>query len=258
MEIQNVLIYFIGTAGSGKSTLTYKYQQWLTRQGFDSITINLDPGAEKLGYEPDIDIREWVKLNEIMEEYQLGPNGAQIVCADMLALKINEVKKLLGGFKSNYVLVDTPGQMELFTFRKASTVVIDTLGSDNAVLAFLYDPLIASVPNGFVSLTMLAATLQFRFNLPMVSLLSKVDMIGLDDLNKMLDWSKDIELLFNDYMETSGDVTDHFNFELLKVLESMELIKELIPTSSETGEGMAEIYTLCQNVFMAGDDLTPS
>jgi GTPase SAR1 family protein len=252
-----MMIYFIGTAGSGKSTLTYSFQQWLTRQGFNSIIINLDPGAENLHYVPDIDIREWLRLSDIMEEYDLGPNGAQIVCADMLAFRIQEVKDILDTFKTNYVLVDTPGQIELFSFRKASNIVVDTLGRDRSILAFLFDPFIGSVPNGFISLIMLAATIQFRFNLPEITLLSKADLIDPGDLEKMVEWSKDVDKLSSDSMAESKQVDDHISYELLKVLESMDVVKELIPSSSETGEGLVEIYNLCQQEFMASDDLTP-
>lgn len=256
MEEDSIMVYFVGTAGSGKSTLTYAYQKWLLREGYDSIIINLDPGAELLNYEPDIDIREWLKLQDVMEEYNLGPNGAQIVCADMLAFKIQEVKDILDTFKTNYVLIDTPGQIELFSFRKASNVVIDTLGRDRSIVNFLFDPFIGSVPNGFISLVMLAATVQFRFNLPSLNLLTKVDLAEPETVNTMIDWSKNIERLYSDAEKGSKEMVDHLNFELLKVLEDMELIKELVPTSSETGEGMADIYTLCQEEFMASDDLT--
>lgn len=255
MEDENILIYVVGTAGSGKSTLTYIFQQWLLRNGYDAITVNLDPGAEKLNYEPDVDIREWLKLQDIMVEYQLGPNGAQIVCADMLAFRIQEVKEILDGFKSNYVIVDTPGQIELFAFRKASNVVVDTLGSDRAILAYLIDPFIGSIPNGFVSLCMLAATLQFRLNLPAINLISKVDLVEPANLNNMMEWSKDGDKLYSDCISESKNLSDNLNFELLKVMESMDIIKELVPVSAITEEGLAEIYTLCQQEFMASDDL---
>ncbi|HNU35906.1 MAG TPA: ATP/GTP-binding protein, partial [Methanomassiliicoccales archaeon] len=46
-------IYFVGTAGSGKSSLIYAFQEWLTLQGLDSVIINLDPGVEHMPYQPD-------------------------------------------------------------------------------------------------------------------------------------------------------------------------------------------------------------
>ena len=41
-------VFFVGTAGSGKSTLVGAYRQWLDGNGVDAITINMDPGAETL------------------------------------------------------------------------------------------------------------------------------------------------------------------------------------------------------------------
>ena len=63
---EEIFIFFIGTAGSGKSTLTSNFHDWIKLRGIDSIIVNLDPGAENLPYKPDVDIRDWIKLSEIM------------------------------------------------------------------------------------------------------------------------------------------------------------------------------------------------
>ncbi|MCA1818930.1 MAG: ATP/GTP-binding protein, partial [Halobacteriales archaeon] len=65
-------IYFAGTAGAGKSTLVAAYDRWAKQHGISTVVVNLDPGAEKLPYTPDVDIRDWVKIKEIMEEHGLG------------------------------------------------------------------------------------------------------------------------------------------------------------------------------------------
>ena len=145
-------VYFVGTAGSGKSTLVYAFQQWMTLQGLDTITVNLDPGAEQIPYEPDVDIRDWVKVEEVMRDYGLGPNGAQIVCADLMALNSKELVETVEKFRTNYVLIDTPGQIELFAFRQSSQVIIDALGRDQSFLAFLSDPALARTASGYVSM----------------------------------------------------------------------------------------------------------
>ncbi|EQD72996.1 Protein of unknown function, ATP binding protein, partial [mine drainage metagenome] len=75
-------------------------------------------------------MRDWVRLPEIMSEYGLGPNGAQVAAADMIALKIFEVKQALQGYRSDFVLLDTPGQIELFAFREASKAMVEALGTD--------------------------------------------------------------------------------------------------------------------------------
>jgi hypothetical protein len=55
---------------------------------YDVITMNLDPGVVRLPYSPDIDVRQFVDYNDIVDRYELGPNGALIVAMDQVALKI--------------------------------------------------------------------------------------------------------------------------------------------------------------------------
>ena len=143
-------------------------------EGLDCITINLDPGAEFIPYEPDIDIRDWVKVSEVMEDYGLGPNGAQVVCADLMALHVKELVEAVDGFKTPYVLIDTPGQIELFAFRQSSQVIIDQLGQDDSFLVYLSDPLLVKSPTGFVSSLMLCATVHFRFAMPIRQRLGEI------------------------------------------------------------------------------------
>src|SRR5207302_5152262 len=50
-------LYFLGTAGSGKSTMVYAFQLWMNSQGFDCVSVNLDPCAEFLQYSPDLEVR---------------------------------------------------------------------------------------------------------------------------------------------------------------------------------------------------------
>ncbi|KAL8989120.1 MAG: hypothetical protein Q9177_001929, partial [Variospora cf. flavescens] len=42
--------------------------------------VNLDPAAEDFSYEPDLDIKDLISLEDVMEEMGLGPNGGLIYC----------------------------------------------------------------------------------------------------------------------------------------------------------------------------------
>lgn len=46
--------------------------------------INLDPAAESFAYEPELDLRELVTVDDVMEEMELGPNGALVYCMEYL------------------------------------------------------------------------------------------------------------------------------------------------------------------------------
>lgn len=46
--------------------------------------VNLDPAAEYFDYEPLVDIRELIQLDDAMEdvELQFGPNGGLVFCME--------------------------------------------------------------------------------------------------------------------------------------------------------------------------------
>jgi GTPase SAR1 family protein len=255
--MKRINVFFVGTAGSGKSTLTKAFHNWMNTLGLDVISVNLDPGVEYIPYTPDIDIREWISLIDVMHEHNLGPNGAQIACADMLVLNIDKVKSALDKFKTNYVLIDTPGQTELFSLRHSSERIVQMFGKERSVLLFLFDPFIARTPSGFVAQLLLASTVQFRFNIPIFIVLSKSDMIEKDALDTVLEWSEDLFKLEEALMNEGRQMQSHLNIELLKTLQDMEIYKALTPSSAETAAGLEEIYNFIQQIFEGGEDIMP-
>lgn len=249
------ILYVIGTAGSGKSTLAHAYGEWANLQGYDAVQVNLDPGAESLPYEPDVDIRDWINLQEVMEEYELGPNGAQIMAADLIALNAKEVAAVLEDYRTDYYLVDTPGQMELFTFRESSRVVLDVFGRETAFLLYLSDPVLARQPSGFVSSLLLSATCQFRHGLPFVHILSKADLLSEEELQRVLRWSVDAYVL-NEALTAEGVSPEAvLDTEFLKALETIGVYRRLVPVSAELPFGLEDIYSAVQSSLAGGEDL---
>lgn len=246
-------IYFVGTAGSGKSTLVHSYKQWLDVNGIDSIVVNMDPGADTLPYEADIDIREWINLAEVMDEYSLGPNGAQIVAADLMSMNINNLLDALGDFKTRYALIDTPGQLELFAFRSSSQVLTEALGKSKSMVAFLMDPMLCRSPNGFVSSMVLSSLVQFRLGLPMINILSKSDVLSEEERERITSWFNDPFILYDDLLDEKG-VQSMVGTELFKAVENIGVFGDIRAVSSQEGTGMDEIYNASQLSFEAGED----
>jgi GTPase SAR1 family protein len=249
-------IYFVGTAGAGKTSLVGAFQRWLQLQGLDCVTVNLDPGAEKLSYTPEYDIREWLSLRDVMEEYGLGPNGAQIACADLMAVRMGEVREILDGFKTPYLLIDTPGQLELFAFRKSSRHIVESLTGDRSILMFLLDPAVAKAPSGYISQLMLGATVQFRFSLPLMNLISKSDLLDEDELKKMRSWAEDPFRLQAAIEEELSGTSGQFNIEMFRAMETVGAFRDFRAVSAETLEGLEDVYQCVQNNFFGGEELT--
>ncbi len=250
-------IYFIGTAGSGKSTLTQAYKHWAEERGLNAITVNLDPGVDKLGYQPDVDIRDWVSVPEVMEEYGLGPNGAQVACADLAAVHFHEIVETIGTFRSDYVLIDTPGQIELFAFRKASEVFVNSFQTGQSVLAYIMDPMVAKDPTGLVSLFLLSSSIHSRFNVPLLNIIGKSDTVDIEDLNQMVEWAKEPDMLMSSLYENMESSKPLAAIEFLRAMESFSIHRDLIPISSMEMEGMEDLYNYVQMLFFGGEDLSP-
>jgi len=252
---EEIFLYLIGTAGSGKSTLTHNFQQWMGLKGLDAITVNLDPGADNLPYEPDVDVRDWISLKEIMESYGLGPNGAQIACADMLALNTDDIKKSIESFKTDYVLMDTPGQLELFVFREAGKYLIKFLNPNKSIIGYILDPALAKTPSGFVSQLLLSITTNFRLGIPQINLLSKSDTLEDVELNQIESWINNQGDLENALINEKASVHREISEGILRLINEFESHGKIFPTGKEDFFGIEDLYTQIQIQFQGGEDL---
>ncbi|MGI0080507.1 MAG: ATP/GTP-binding protein, partial [Nitrososphaerales archaeon] len=145
-------IFLTGTAGSGKSMLCSSLLPWFADKGASIASVNLDPGAQNLPYEPDVDIRDFVDLSTVMQNYQLGPNGALILAADLVATRLNEIQEALDSLNTDYAILDTPGQIELFAYRTSGPYIVENLQAEGKTVLFLFDSILVSTPTNFVSI----------------------------------------------------------------------------------------------------------
>ena len=250
-------VYFVGTAGSGKSTLVKSYRDWLGNNGIDCMTINLDPGVDMLPYDADIDIREWVALDEVMGEYNLGPNGAQIVAADLMAVNIKKITDLLDGVRTEYVLVDTPGQLELFAFRESSNVIVEAFGKEKSMVVYLSDPMLCKTSNGFVSNMVLSSLVEFRLQFPVINILTKADLMKDEDRDRMISWFENSDSLYDDLLDNDANPQTVVGMELFKAVESVGIFGQIRAVSAVENTGLEEIYSATQLEFFGGEDIDP-
>src|SRR5512147_415132 len=183
------LAFIIGTAGSGKSLFTAAFSEWLKMSKQDVAVVNLDPGVLKLPYQPDVDVRNYVDVGDIMEKYGLGPNGALIMAADLIADEIENLTRDIEEAHADIVLVDTPGQMELFAFRASGPYIVSELTKEPKALVYLFDAVFSINPLNYVSNMFLAAAVYNRFFQPQLHLLSKIDLLPKKEVGQIVEWS---------------------------------------------------------------------
>lgn len=247
-------IFIVGTAGSGKSTFTHAFKIWLQEKGWNVSTVNLDPGAEFLPYQPDVDVRTMVDIHEIMDRYELGPNGALIFASDMISTKLDEIQEQVEEDRPDYVIVDTPGQMELFAYRKSGPYIVHGLRGEGKVLLFLSDPWMLNTPENFLSVNLLASSVRLRFKIPFLQLLGKVDAAK-EEANKIMKWNYNPRRLETELLAI-GDGEKYLVYSgLYRYLLKKGLIYKMIPVSSVTRYGFPDVSAAISNLFKGGEEM---
>ena len=249
------ITFVTGTAGSGKSLLTGALKNWFVNRGEDAIAVNLDPGVIDLPYDPDVDIRDKIQLQSIMEDYGLGPNGALIFAADLVATRLPELQDEIDSFKTENVIVDTPGQTELFAFRESGEYIVREAKADSKLLLFLVDPLLASTPANLLSLALLSASVGLRLSIPKITVLTKRD-IAKDGVKRITEWSRDTKI-FEEALSTTKDGEQYSLYsELFRSVRRLSFGADLYPVSSTTQEGMIALVGEMTRLARGGEEFT--
>jgi len=247
-------IFVSGTAGSGKSLLTSKLLEYYTKNGAFASVLNLDPGVENLPYTCDIDVRDYVDIVAIMQKYDLGPNGSMIMANDLIASKIDDIQNEVNRVNPDYLLVDTPGQIELFAYRSSGPFLVENIASEEKTSIFLFDGALITSPVNFVSIALLATSIRLRLNLPTVNVLTKTDLIG-NKLKDILQWSTSLSTLENAISKEADGDTYTLTTNILRGLNLGGFAQGLIPVSNVTGDGFVNLEGALSRILNLGEEV---
>ena len=248
------VIFVAGTAGAGKSLLSSKIQEYYTANGAFTAILNLDPGVISLPYTPDIDIRDFVDIVTIMKQYDLGPNGALMMASDLIASKIDEIQKEADKVNPDYLIVDTPGQIELFAYRVSGPYFVNNFNADQKTALFLYDGALVTTAINFVSMALLATSIKLRLGLPTINVLTKTDLIT-DKISEILRWTTNIKVLENAISAESDGETYVLLSNILRSLNLSGFAQGLIPISNVTGDGLVNLEAALSRILNLGEEV---
>jgi GTPase SAR1 family protein len=251
-----VVVFVIGTAGSGKSLLTASFDEWLKVGKQKAATVNLDPGVLNLPYTPDIDIRDYIDINSIMDEYGLGPNGALVLAADLIAEEAERLGGEIEDLQSDVVLVDTPGQMELFAFRASGPYIANELTKEQKAIVYLFDAVFSFDPLNYVSNMFLSAAVYNRFFLPHLHVLSKCDLLPPEEAKRILEWSADPEALEAVIEEKLSGTRRLLSRDMMQAIYRLGLEFQLVPVSGKTHQGLTNLGSALERILVGGEKFT--
>jgi hypothetical protein len=233
--------------------LTSKILEYYQTNGVFASVLNLDPGVESLPYRPDVDVRDYVDIVQIMKQYDLGPNGSMIMANDLIATKIEDIQNEIHGVNPDYLIVDTPGQIELFAYRASGPFFIQNIDASEKTNIFLYDGTMIVSPSNFISISLLATSIKLRLGLPTINVMTKADLIP-DKIDQVLKWSSD-PISLEEELKTLEGETYSFATDILRTLNIGEFAGDLIPISNLTGEGMVNLQAALSRIINLGEEV---
>ncbi|MCJ1311483.1 hypothetical protein MMC25_005155 [Agyrium rufum] len=224
-------IVCIGMAGSGKTTFMQRINSHLHSKREPPYVINLDPAVLHVPFSPNIDIRDSVNYKEVMKQYNLGPNGGILTSLNLFATKIDQILSLLEkrckpqqqpptstpASTSNpplsqstptttppsnptpttttkpiqNILIDTPGQIEVFVWSASGAILLDALASSfPTVIAYIIDTPRTTSTSTFMSNMLYACSILYKTKLPMILVFNKTDV---RDADFAREWMTDFE-----------------------------------------------------------------
>ena len=247
-------IFIAGTAGSGKSLLTSRLLQWYKDNSAYPITLNLDPGVINLPYEPDVDVRNYIDIATLMKSYGLGPNGSLIMASDMIATKLDEIQKEVDELNPDYLIVDTPGQVELFAFRASGPYFAINFHADEKATIFAFDGMLVSSPINFVSISLLALSVRLRLKMAQINVLTKRDLV-IDNLKNIMEWAGSSMALEHTLNSEKDAEYSLLTKDLARSISKGGFGQSLIAVSSITMSGMVNLAAALARTLNQGEDI---
>ena len=144
----------------------------------------------------------------------------------------------------DYILVDTPGQIEAFTWSASGSIMSESLASAfPTVLCFVVDTVrCASSPNTFMSNMLYACSMLYRTRLPLIVCFNKTDVVSHEFC---LEWMRDYEAFqqaLDDVSESAGFYGSLTRSLSLVLDEFYSTFANAVGVSAVTGDGMEDFW----------------
>uniref|UniRef100_A0A7E4UW17 GPN-loop GTPase 2 n=1 Tax=Panagrellus redivivus TaxID=6233 RepID=A0A7E4UW17_PANRE len=238
----------VGAPGAGKSTYCSGLVQLLKQLKRPVICVNLDPANDVIPFDCDVDIRELVTVEDAMETFNLGPNGALRYCMQTLLKNIGWLKHKITSLakEASYLVIDMPGQLELYNSDDSITQIIQQFNKwDWRMCAVhLSDSVYIADPGKFVSVILAALSIMVNLEVAQINVLTKVDLLDEDRLPYDFEFFENLPDLkyLTDLLDDHPFLSQYKNLssKLCEIVDSYSLVG-FVPLNVKSKERMLHL-----------------
>ncbi|KAL0254147.1 hypothetical protein I308_101527 [Cryptococcus tetragattii IND107] len=252
-----------GPAGAGKSTFCASLIAHAQTIGRSVHLVNLDPAADKFEYEPTIDIRDLINLEDVMEELEFGPNGGLIYCFEYLLNNLDWLEDELGAYEDDYLIIDCPGQIELYThvplLPRLATFLSTSLNFRTSAV-YLIDSQFMQDKSKFFAGVMSAMSCMLSLGISMLCLMSKMDLVKdkkgrtKREVGRYLD--PDPNLLLEDINQSTNPKFNQLNRAVVSLIEDQNIVS-FLPLDVTSEDSVNTVLSHVDNMMQYGEDEEP-
>jgi GTPase SAR1 family protein len=250
----------VGPAGSGKSTYCSTIVEHLGTKGRSAHVLNLDPAADTFGYKPSADVRDLVSVSDAAEELGLGPNGGLLFCMEHLEENMSGwLQDVLSSFTDeDYLLLDCPGQIELFTHLEVFRSLAKQLSEWGWTVAsvFLLDSQFVTDAAKFTAGVMTSLSSMLQLETPFVNVLSKIDLLEGDrgDFERFL--TPETTLLLSELNASMPSRRRALNDTIASIVDEYSLVN-FVPLNISDEDSIDEVLLQVDLCLQYGEDSEP-